>query len=838
MADADSPPSEAAADSRPVGRRRSKEARTAETVVAPGPQAAWPAALVAGAPGVSMAAGLVSAAVIIAALYYGREFMVPLALAFLLGFVLDPLVVRLKRIGVPRATAAILVVGIVLAGLAVAGLFLGTQVRSLSTRLPVYETNIQVKLRAFRERLNAPGMFDGALRTLDTVKKEVEKTTVEPATRDAMTGPPQRVELAEKPASPIDNVVRWLEVASGPLATFGIVLVFLVLVLLDRQDLRDRLLRLLGGNLHTTTEAMDEAGARISKYLTMQLVVNASYGLPMAAGLWLIGVPSAVLWGVVAAVMRFVPYVGPMISAIFPIALAFAVDPGWHMLLWTVGLIVVLELVSNNVVEPWLYGASTGLSAMSLMVSATFWALLWGPIGLVMSTPLTVCLLVVGRHLPHLKFFDVLLGSQPVLDAPTRIYQRLLAGDVEEAIELAAERTETGSVASFYHQAAIAALRLASSDHERVSTAEHRHRVVTGMDRVIDELLEQHPPPAGAGAPRVVCIGGKWEIDILAARMLAHGLSLSGIPAEHRVADLSSAQTFAALDLNGATTVCISYFSPEPQTRARYLSRHLRRRWPDLHIVLALWNAPPELLDEGAARTLGADSVANSFDEALLRIGHHLGEQLADGYMPAPVPERDLERIRAMRASGMLDDRVRQQFDLAARRAGEIFDMPLALVTLIDDESQIVRGASGGLPGPAGDGAPVARGDAFNMPRSLSMCGHVVASEQTLVVDDIARDPRFANNPALKSMGLRFYAGAPIRDDEGHVFGSLCVLDARPRTLSEREVRLLESMAADLTRLLHREAVEGLPPIAPQDEAAAASADEASSSTVGQRVPE
>ena len=239
------------------------------------------------------------------------------------------------------------------------------------------------------------------------------------------------MQIADKPPSAFQQAVAWIDAGSGPLANAGIVLVFVVLILLDRLDLRDRLLRLWGGSLHRSTDAMDEAGMRISKYLTMQLVVNVTYGIPMAAGLWFIGVPGALLWGAVAALMRFVPYVGPMISAVFPLALAFAVDPGWSMVLWTLALIVLLEMLSNNVVEPWLYGASTGLSAMSLMVSATFWTALWGPVGLIMSTPLTVCLLVIGRHLPRLRFLDVLLGSQPALDTPTRIYQRLLAGDVE-----------------------------------------------------------------------------------------------------------------------------------------------------------------------------------------------------------------------------------------------------------------------------------------------------------------------------------------------------------------------------------------------------------------------
>lgn len=783
-------------------------------------------------PSLQLALGLFSATIVIAALYLGRDILMPLAMAFLLGFVLDPLVVRLKRWGVPRSMAVIVVVFATLASIAAAGLFLSQQVSTLSAELPTYQRNIQGKLRDFRARMDAPGRFDGAMKTLEVVQKEVEDATGGAASRKKGAAPPQQVQIEEKSPSPLARAKQWFEVAGGPLMNAGIVLVFLVLVLLDRQDLRDRLLRLLGGNLHRTTDAMDEAGVRISKYLTMQLVVNASYGVPMAAGLWLIGVPAAILWGAVAAVMRFVPYVGPMLSAIFPLALAFAVDPGWNMVLWTLLLIAVLELLSNNVVEPWLYGASTGLSAISLMVAATFWATLWGPIGLVMSTPLTVCLLVVGRHLPHLQFFDVLLGSQPALDLPTRLYQRLLAGDVEDAIELAAEQAEATSASAFYGETAIPALRLASNDHDSVATAEHRHRVVSGMDRVIDELREQLPPPAGASRPQVLCIGGRWELDTLAARMLAHTLALTGVAAEHRAAAVSNADFFATLDLQGATTVCLSHFSLEPQTQIRYLCRRLRRRWPDLNIVLALWNPPAALLEEAGYTGLGANAVATSVEECVMLIRQKLGEALGEDYLPAPVPEADLARLRALRASGMLDDALRQRFDQVAKRAADTFDVPLALISLIDESTQLVRGAGGSLGESGGEHAAGVHD--LVLPRSLSMCGHVVAGAHTVVVEDIARDPRFASNPALRERGLRFYAGAPLRDAEGHVYGSLCVLDTKPRSFDERETRLLESMAADLMASLQLVA----PQAAVEAAARAAPAAEPPSATVGQFVPD
>jgi predicted PurR-regulated permease PerM len=802
-------------------------------VPAAGPSFAAAAAAVSN---LQLCAGLVTAAIVITALHVGREIIVPLALAFLFGFVLSPLVLRLRRWGVPRAAAAGIVVVATLAAIVFAGMFLTSQIRTLSAELPTYRTNIQSKLRDLRKRIDAPGIFDGAMQTLDTVKREVERKPAGARSAEVAASPVQRVQVEPPPISPIHQAEVWLAAAAGPLATIGIVLVFVFLVLIDRQDLRDRLLRLLGGNLHRTTDAMDEAGERIARYLQMQLVVNACYGIPMAAGLWMIGVPGAVVWGAIAAVMRFMPYVGSMISAVAPIALAFAVDPGWSLILWTVGLIVGLEVLLVNIVEPWLYGASTGLSVMSLLVSASFWTALWGPIGLVMSTPLTVCLLVIGKYLPHLQFLDVLLGSQPALDAPTRFYQRLLADDVEEAVELANERVDADSVAAFYHQVGVPALRQASGDHESVSTAEHRHRVVTGMDRVIDELREQHPPAATPrGRLAVVCIGGKWEVDTLAARMLAHALALTGAAADHRAAGITSAEMLSHLDLHGARVVCLSHFSNEPQTQVRYLCRRLRRRWPDLHIVLALWNAPQSLLDEQAYRALGADSVATSIDEAVMRIGQQLGEELSDGYLPAPIPQADVERVRAMRASGVLGLHLRPLFEQAAKRAADVFDVQLAMVSMIDDEQQLICGASGPLAAAVRDPEST-DGSHQSIPRSLSVCGHVVASAETLVVEDIARDPRFASNPVLSERGIRFYAGAPLRDAEGAVYGSLCLLDTAPRAFSEREARLLEGMAGDvMTSVLgeHAAGADG----EEADTGAAGPDVEPPSATVGQLVP-
>jgi len=789
-------------------------------------------------PELKLLIGLLTAAVIVAALYLGRDIIMPLALALLLGFVLDPLVGQVKRWGVPRPAAVMIVVALALSLLAFSALLLGKQVSAISAELPTYQSNIEQKLKTLRDDSRAPGMFDGLLRTVDAVKAEVDKAPPEEGSAATKKGaaPPQKVQLEDKPATPLQKVLSLLEVGSGPLATAGIVLVFVVLVLLDRVELRDRLLRLWSGNLHRSTDAMDEAGARIAKYLTMQLVVNLSYGVPLAAGLWVIGVPGAILWGMVAAAMRFVPYLGPMISSVFPLMLAFAVDPGWSMLLWTLGLIVALEVLSNNVVEPWLYGASTGLSAMSLIVSATFWTALWGPVGLIMSTPLTVCLLVVGRHLPQLQFLDVLLGSQPALDAPTRVYQRLLAGDVEEAVELAIELCDESSATTFYEETAIPVLRMASNDHASVATAEHRHRVVVGMDELIEELREQQPPPVTGGRSDVVCIGGKWEVDILAANMMAHAASLAGLGAQHRSVAPLTAQDVAQLDLRDTRAVFLSYFSPAPQIQARHLCRRLRRRWPNVKIVLALWNTPPEPRGADAQDTIGADAVVTSIHSALMRLSDLIGVDAQQGFLPAPVPENDPQRLEALRTSGAQDARARPIFDAASRRAADIFDVPMAMVTLISEDAQKVHGAFGALGAvtdpsrePSREPSPA---DDLNMPRSLSMCGHVIAGAQALVVADIERDIRFSGNPALKSKGLRFYAGAPLRDRNDHVLGTLCLLDVEPRAMSERDVKLLQAIADDVMADL-RHAVEQWRDAEP----AADAGDDASAAITAQVVP-
>lgn len=733
---------------------------------------------------VKVAATLVSAAVIVAALYFGRDILIPLAFAFLIGFALSPAVTRLRRLGLPKIVSVGLVVTSLLLFLAGLVLVLGVQVRSLSEQLPTYQTTIRAKLSDLRTQLKAPGFLDGAMRTVDVVQKEVE-TPQDPATA------PQRVEVVPPPGSQVENALIWLGRTVEPLATVGIVLIFVVLALLDRTDLRDRLLRILGGNLHRSTDALEEAGKRISKYLLMQFVVNVSYGVPLALGLWLIGVPGALLWGVVAAVMRFIPYLGPMVSAVFPLALAFAVDPGWHMVLWALAIILGLELISNNVVEPLLYGSSTGLSAISLIAAATFWTALWGPVGLILSTPLTVCLLVIGKNLPQLQFLDTLLGSMPALSPATRVYQRLLANDVEEAIDIADGEIEKSSVVAFYDTIGIDVLRLARADYGRLATAEHRLRVASGMDELLSELREEHPA-SPANHPKVVCIGGKWEIDTIAAEMLAHALELDGIVAAAVPMVDATTRSIGKLELDDVSVVCLSYFSHEPESAARQFCRRLRRRWSNIRIILVVWSRPAQILASETYRELGADEVAASITEVIGRTRRML-PQLGNEPERAAIPSNDKERLAALHGTRILNQALREDLDAIAKRAADAFDADVALITVIDHDREIVIGQNRVVPGLDRDEL-----DRAVLPREAAIGGYIVAAGESLLVSDTERDPRFSDNPVVKALRQRFCAGAPLRAPDGFVLGAFSILDAEPRTMDQREMGLLEKLADDV----------------------------------------
>ena len=762
-------------------------------------------ALVAILPGLRWLIGLMIASVIIAALYFGRGLLIPLALAILLGFLLDPAVTRLKRWGLPRMVATLAVVTLVLGGLIGMAFYLGKQVQSLSADLPTYQKTIKQKLQNLKALTSGPSAWDGALKTYNTVGGEL---AAQVGSGDQNKGRVQKVEVVREEPKAMEMVLQWLDKISEPIALTGIVLLFVILILLDRDALRDRLLRLMGGDMHVATDALDEASDRIGKYLRMQFIVNVTYGIPMAIGLWFIGVPGAILWGVLATIMRFVPYVGPLISAVFPLALAFAVTPGWDMLLWTAGLILVLELVSNNVIEPWLYGASTGLSTLTIIFAATFWTALWGPIGLILSTPLTVCCLVMGRYLPGLKFLEVLLGSQPVLDAPHRLYQRLVADDVNGAIELAEENIaerlpakpgdaeRATAVVGFYADVGLPALQLAYKHHSENATAEHRMRLVNGMEDLLEEMANDYPAKgqqAGfAGQGRVHCVGARWEVDALAADMMAHSLQLHGITATSAGHALTAAVGPEETEGWGDVRwLVLSVFQQQPQAMVRQILRRVHRRWPQMKVILALWNAHAAVLQDDALERMGADAVVTSPQELLLRMQQLISpEQAAQGYVAAELPEGDAGRVQYLQHSGALAPSLVPMYRQTVLKAANAFNVKYAQVSLVDQDwvhtpgSLLVR--------------PASPEDRPGLPRDISICSYIVRDGEDLVVEDVARDPRFADNPALLEAEVKFYAGVPLMSKKGEVMGTLCIMHDAPRRMQDDEMDVLHEMAQDL----------------------------------------
>jgi hypothetical protein len=460
-------------------------------------------------------------------------------------------------------------------------------------------------------------------------------------------------------ASPIELAERILAPVLHPLATTGIVLIVAVFVLLQREDLRDRIIRLAGAtDLHRTTVALDDAALRLSRYFLFQLMLNTAFGCVIAAGLFFIGVPSPVLWGILAALMRFVPYIGALLSAAFPLALAAAVDPGWSMVVWTAALFLVTEPLMGHVVEPMAYGHSTGISPVSVIVAAIFWGWLWGPVGLIFSTPLTLCLVVLGRHVERLEFLDILLGDRPALTPAESFYQRMLADDPDEAIDQAELLLKERSLSSYYDEVALKGLQLAATDASRGILPEDRlERVKKAVRSLVADLSDQDdkdPSPAKMGeesvtpslaekvlpkkpapdidtpAPEtlpsewrteraVLCIAGRGALDEAASTMLAQLLRKHGLGAEVVPHHAVARDRVNSLDVSGVAMVCVSYLeiSGNP-AHLRYLLRRLRQRLPGAPVLVGLWPAEEAVLsDRQLQKTVGADHYVSSLREAV-----------------------------------------------------------------------------------------------------------------------------------------------------------------------------------------------------------------------------
>ncbi|PTM39606.1 AI-2E family transporter [Bosea sp. 124] len=569
-------------------------------------------------------------ALIIAALYVGREVFVPVALAILFSFVLAPLVKLLQKIRIPRAVAVIGVVVLAFAVVAALAMAMIGQATQLAADLPTYQSTMREKIASLKGAGPGTGVLSRAADVLQDLSKELDRPK-EPAPAHlpapAAESRPIPVEVHQPAPGAMETLRAFLTPLIHPLTTTGIVLIFVIFILLKREDLRNRFIRLTGTyDLQKTTAAFDDAAKRLSRLFLTQLLLNSGFGITIGTGLWLIGVPSALLWGILAAILRFIPYLGAILSAIFPMVIAAAVDPGWTMLAWTAALFLIAEPLAGHVIEPLVYGRSTGLSPVAIVVAATFWTWLWGPIGLVLATPLTVCLVVLGRHVERLEFLDVLLGDRPALSAPEIFYQRILAGDPAEAADKAEEVLKERSLSAYYDDVALEGLRLAAADASRgVLDAERQARILDTVREVVDDLSDHEDRAPGvadatrdaeaeaaidetderegaADLPvlgreqlsngfesedRVVCIAAQSDLDEAAALMLAQILNKHGLPARVLPPDTLSSAKLAALAQAEPVLICLCYLGRSSGAHMRYAVKRLRRRMPSVAIVLA-----------------------------------------------------------------------------------------------------------------------------------------------------------------------------------------------------------------------------------------------------------
>lgn len=543
----------------------------------------------------SSTSGILLTVAATAALYFGRDILIPFALALLISFATAPVVLQLRKLGLPRTVAVVLVIIALSIAATVFLVLVASQAIDLAGNLPQYQSNLEAKIQSIKEVAPGGGLIDRLMAMVARLSQEAtERATLAPMGADGAQGKPVPVQLVPAALTPLQ--LAW-EVGAPliePFAIIGVVLVFSVFMLLEREDLRNRLIWLLGAqDLTRATAAMDDAAQRLSRFLLAQAVLNFGYGTAFGIGLWFIGVPNPVLWGLLAAVLRFIPLVGTVAAATLPTILAFAVDPGWLMPLETIALFVVLDLITVNVGEPLLYGGSTGISPFAVLFATIFWLTLWGIPGLLLAVPLTVCLAVLGRHVPQFGFLDVMLGSTPALAPEAHFYQRILAGDPLEASELAERGLQSQTRQALFEGTILPAIRMAQADRQRGALdGSQRTAVWGGILAAVADLDEDEPE----GAAAVLCLGARDELDQAAALMTGQLLAERGIACAY------AERGGAVPDLAGIPVVMVAHAGSVTSHQLGRLIRRLRRRiGPDTMLVVGLLGPrdQPEEMPQG-----------------------------------------------------------------------------------------------------------------------------------------------------------------------------------------------------------------------------------------------
>jgi predicted PurR-regulated permease PerM len=548
---------------------------------------------------------LISVVIVVAVLYFARVVLIPLALAVLFAFLLGPLVMWLRHRGIGRLPAVLIVVHLAFAVIAALGFLLAVQLTELGHKMPEYEQNIHNKLISIRN--SSSGVIGRFSRFMHDFNQELSApaANVKPGPGDQKPVP---VEIQHGPFSSLEMAPKVLGSLAGLLLTAIIVIVFVIFMLLQQEDLRDRVIRLAGaGRLNVTTKALDETGERVSRYLVAQLIVNVAFGIPAGVALYFLGVPNPILWGMLAALFRYIPYLGIWIAAVMPAAVLFAIDPSWVKPFLVFGIYFGIDLLMYNFVEPWVYGNSTGMTPLAILVAAVFWTWLWGAVGLLLATPLTVCFAVLGRHVPSLRFLGVLLSDEPGLSPEKRFYQRLLATDVEEAAGVAEEFLKQNSLEKLYDTVIIPALSLAEEDRRAGRLDEEEGQAVFHDARLIIEDLwprsqeigsdgsndrddegETAPGSRELNGTQVLLLPARSEVDEIAALMLAQLMEARGVRTKVMSASALASEQLQEVAREKIRLVCIATVRPEGHLHARYLCKRLREQFPDMKIVTAI----------------------------------------------------------------------------------------------------------------------------------------------------------------------------------------------------------------------------------------------------------
>ncbi|KAA6459220.1 AI-2E family transporter [Acidobacteria bacterium AB60] len=579
---------------------------------------------------------LTIAAAAIAVLYAAKVLFLPLAFAVLFAFLLSPVVAALERLRLPRTLASVLVILSFATLVGVGAWTLFTQLVSVANDLPTYRSNIEEKMAAIHSPSDSA--FSRARREVEKLSDQLGIVNASPSPEAQSNDKGARKPLGASPQHPIqvrdvsrnDGRLDHLSGVLEPLTTAALSAVFTFFVLLQREDLRNRLIRLSGDrNLTMITQAMHDASRRISRYFSLQLSVNVVYGLTFAAALYFIGLPHALLFGTLAGLCRFIPYIGPPVAALMPTVLSLAVFPGWSRGLLILGIFAILEVITANYVEPRIYGRHTGLSALAILVAAAFWTLLWGPVGLVLSVPLTVCLVVMGRHVPSLEFLAVMLGDKPAIPTWMCFYQRLLARDEREASEILDKALKERTLAEAYDSVMIPALALAEEDRMHGELDEGTTQFV---HRAVQDLIEEQTFGEGAEEEksvrplRVMCVPVLDKVDELAAMMLAQTLENGKVHA-FAVPPRRLGEMMNAVTVEGPDVVFLTALPPVGIGRLQRLYRGLRMRSPKVKVMIGIWNYPS---DARAA----AEEIAGGEDlQVLTRLSDAAAEvrQIAGG---------------------------------------------------------------------------------------------------------------------------------------------------------------------------------------------------------------